>query len=76
MHLNQIIKKVSGKVSGDSRLILSKSMSRLPETILSMVTMRNLIHYPMGQLLVMAMWLRSCVQGPSQENTSTALLTK
>jgi hypothetical protein len=43
MHLNQ--KKVSKKASGDSRLRLSKNMSRLPETILSMVTMRNLIRY-------------------------------
>jgi group II intron reverse transcriptase/maturase len=82
--LNQILKKVSGKASGDSRLRLSKSMSRLPETILSMVTMRNLIRYAGTSLSYwstlnnghVAMWLRSCVQDPSQENTSTALQTE
>lgn len=82
MHLNQIIKKkVSGKASGNSRLRLSKSMSRLPETILSMVTMRNLIRYAGTSLSYwstlnnghVAMWLRSCVQDLSQENTGTAL---
>ena len=82
MHLNQIIKKkVGGKASGDSRLRLSKSMSRLPETILSMVTMRNLIRYAGTSLSYwstlnnghVAMWLRSCVQDLSQENTGTAL---
>lgn len=37
-------------------------------------------HYPMDQLLIIndhvAMWLRSCVQGSSQENTSTAIQTE
>lgn len=59
-------------------------MSRLPETILSMVTMRNLIRYAGTSLSYwstlnngqVAMWLRSCVQGPSQENTSTAIQTE
>jgi len=56
-------------------------MSRLPETILSMVTMRNLIRYAGTSLSYwstlnnghVAMWLRSCVQDLSQENTGTAL---
>jgi group II intron reverse transcriptase/maturase len=73
-----------GKASGDSRLRLSKSRSRLPETILSMVTMRNLRRYAGTSLPYwptlnsghVAMWLRSCVQGFSQENTSTALQTE
>ena len=55
-----------------------------PETILSMVTMRNLIRYAGTSLSYwstlnnghVAMWLRSCVQGPSQENTSTAIQTE
>ena len=70
-----------GKASGDSRLRLSKSMSRLPETILDMVTIRNLIGYAGLSLSYwpflnnghVAMWFRSCVQGLNQENTSTAL---
>lgn len=73
-----------GKASGDSGLRLSKSMSRLPETTLSMVTMRNLIRYAGTSLSYwstlnnghVAIWLRSCVQDLSQENTSTALQTE
>ena len=73
-----------GKASGDGGLRLSKSMSRLPETILNKVTMRNLIRYAGTSLSYwpslnndhVAMWLRSCVQGLSQENTSTALQTE
>jgi len=56
-------------------------MSRLPETILDMVTIRNLIGYAGLSLSYwpflnnghVAMWFRSCVQGLNQENTSTAL---
>jgi group II intron reverse transcriptase/maturase len=64
-----------GKASGDGGL-------RLPETILSMVTMRNLLRYAGTSLSTywssfnnghVARWLRSCVQGLSQENTGTAL---
>ena len=73
-----------GKASGDGGLRLSKSMSRLPETILSKVTMRNLIRYAGASLPYwpslnndqVAMWLELCVQGPNQENTSTALQTE
>jgi len=73
-------KQSSGKASGDSRLRLSESMLRLPETILSMVTMRNLLRYAGTSLSYwsslnngyVTMWLRSCVQGFSQENTGTA----
>lgn len=62
--------KSSGKASGNSRLRLGKIMSRLPETILSMVTMRNLIRYAGTSLSYwsllrdgqVAMWLRSCVK--------------
>ena len=70
-----------GKASGNSRLRLSESISRLPETILTMVTMRNLLRYVGTSLSYwsslnnghVAMWLRPCVQGLSQENTGTAL---
>jgi len=70
-----------GKASDDGGLRLSESMSRLPETILSMVTVRNLLRYAGTSLSYwsslnngyVAMWLRSCVQGLSQENTGTAL---
>jgi len=73
-----------GKASGDSGLRLIKSMSKLPETILSMVTMRNLIRYAGTSLSYwstlnnghVAIWLRSCVQDLSQENISTALQTE
>ena len=71
----------SGKASGDGGLRLSESMSKLPETILSIVTIRNLLRYAGTSLSYwsslnkgyVAMWLRSCVQGLSQENTGTAL---
>lgn len=70
-----------GKASGDGGLRLSESISRLPETILSMVTIRNLLRYAGTSLSYgsslndgyVAVWLRSCVQGLSQENTGTAL---
>ena len=73
-----------GKASGDSGLRRSKSTSRLPETILRVVTMRNLIRYAGTSLSYwsplnnghVAMWFRSCVQGLNQENTSTALQTE
>ena len=69
MHLKNIIKKVSGKAPGDSRFRLSKSMSRLPKTILSMVMMKNLIRYAGTSLSYrstlnnghVAIWLKSCV---------------
>jgi group II intron reverse transcriptase/maturase len=69
------------KAPSDGGLRLSESMSRLPETILSKVTMRNLIRYAGTSLSYwssfnngyVAMWLRPCVQGLSQENTGTAL---
>lgn len=58
-----------GKASGDVSLRLSKSMSRLPETILSKVTIRNLVRYAGTSLSYrsslnnghVAKWLRSCV---------------
>ena len=69
------------RASGDGRLRLSESMSRLPETILSMVTTRNLLRYAGTSLSYwsslnnghVVKWLRSCVQGLSQDNTGTAL---
>ena len=82
--LEVTVNQNGGKASGDGRLRLSKSMSRLPETILSKVTMRNLIRYAGTSLSYwsslnngqVVMWLRSCVQGFSQENTSTVLQTE
>ena len=70
-----------GKASGDDGLKLSESMSRLPKTILSKVTIRNLLRYAGTSLsygsslnnVYVAVWLRSCVQSFSQENTGTAL---
>ena len=70
-----------GKASGDRGLRLSGSMSRLSETMLSMVTVRNLLRYAGTSLSCwstpnngyVVMWLRSCVQGLTQGNTSTVL---
>ena len=70
-----------GKASGDGGLRLSESMSRLPETILSKVTIRNSLRYVGTSLSYwlsfnnsyVAIRLRSCIQGLSQENTGTAL---
>ena len=80
--LTEVAANQSGrKASDDGGLRLIESMSRLPETTLSMVTMRNLLRYAGTSLSYwssfnngyVAMWLRSCVQGLSQENTGTAL---
>jgi group II intron reverse transcriptase/maturase len=73
--------KSCGKASGDSRLRLNMSMSIQPETILNMVTIRNLIRLAGTSLSYwsphindqVATWLDSCVQGFNQENTGTAL---
>jgi hypothetical protein len=73
--------KSCGKASGDGRLRLNMSMSRQPETILNMVTIRNLIRLAGIPLSYwsphindqVAAWLNSCVQGFNQENTGTAL---
>ena len=59
-------------------------MSRLPETILSTVTIRNLIRYVGTSLSYrsslnngfVAQWLLPCVQDFNQKNTSTALQTE
>ena len=70
-----------GKASSDSGVISNMRESRLPETILNKVTIRNLIRYAGTSLSYwpphingqVATWLESCVQGFNQENTSTAL---
>ena len=59
-------------------------MSKLPETILSKVTIRNLLRYAGTSLSYwssfnngyVAMRLKLCVQDFSQENSSTALQTE
>lgn len=73
--------KSCGKASDDGGLRLNMSMSRLPETILNMVTIRDLIRLAGTSLSYwsshingqVATWLESCVQGFNQENTGTAL---
>jgi RNA-directed DNA polymerase len=73
--------KSCGKASGDGGVRLNMSKSRQPETILNMVTIRNLIRLAGTSLSYwsphindqVATWLESCVQGFNQENTGTAL---
>ena len=73
-----------GKASSDSGLRPNMRRSRLLETILNKVTMRNLIRYAGTSLSYwsphiydqIATWILSCVQGIIQENTSTALQTE
>jgi hypothetical protein len=74
--------KSCGKASGNGEVRLNMSMSKLSETILNTVTIRNLnVRYAgtslsYGSLHIydqVATWLESCVQGSNQENTGTAL---
>lgn len=73
--------KSCGKASSDGGLRLNMSKSIQPETILNMVTMRNLIRLAGTALsywtphiyVQVATWLKSCVQGFNQEITGTAL---
>lgn len=73
--------KSCGKASSDSGLRLNMSKSIQPETILNMVTMRNLVRLAGTALsywtphiyVQVATWLKSCVQGFNQEITGTAL---
>jgi len=74
------INKDCGKAQSDSKLRLNMRKSRLLETILNMVTIRNLIRLAGTSLSywlphiynLVVMWLWSCVQGFNQENTDTA----
>jgi len=93
MHVNSFfLKKVTsllwvavdkdcGKAQSDGKLRLNMRKSRLLETILNMVTIRNLIRLagtsssdwlPHIYNLVV-MWFGSCVQDSDQKNTDTAL---
>ena len=73
--------KSGGKASGDGGLRLNMSVPRLPEAILNMITIRNLLRYARTSLSYwsahinghVVKWLRSCVQGFNQENTGIAL---
>ena len=73
--------KSCGKALSDSGLRLNMSKSRQPETILNMVTIRNLIRLagtssPYWSPRIydqVATWLELCVQNSNQENTGTAL---
>ena len=73
--------KSCGKASSDSGVRSNMSRSRQPETILNMVTIRNLIRlagtslsYWSSHIYVhVATWLKSCVQDSNQESTGTAL---
>lgn len=75
------VNKDCGKAQSDSKLRLNMRKSRLLETILNMVTIRNLIRLAGTSLSywlphiynLVVMWLWSCVQGFNQENTDTAL---
>jgi group II intron reverse transcriptase/maturase len=70
-----------GKAQSDGKLRLNMRKSRLLETILNMVTIRNLIRLAGTSLSywlphiynLVVTWLESCVQGFNQENTDTAL---
>lgn len=74
------IDKDCGKAQSDGKLRLNRRKSKLLETILNMVMIRNLIRFagtslsyrlpPIFNLVVM--WFGSCVQGSDQENTDTA----
>jgi group II intron reverse transcriptase/maturase len=73
--------KSCGKASSDRGVRLNMSMSIQPETILNMVTLRNLIrlsgtslsYWPPHINGQVATWLKSCVQDYNQENTGTEL---
>jgi len=75
------INKDCGKAQSDSKLRLNMRKSRLLETILNMVTIRNLIRLAGTSLSywlphiynLVVMWSWSCIQGFNQENTDTAL---
>lgn len=75
------VNKDCRKAQSDSKLRLNMRKSRLLETILNMVTIRNLIRLAGTSLSywlphiynLVVMWLWSCVQGFNQENTDTAL---
>lgn len=75
------VNKDCGKAQSDGKLRLNMRKSRLLETILNMVTIRNLRRLagmPLSYWLphiynLVVMWFRSCVQGLDQENTDTAL---
>ena len=75
------IDKDCGKAQSDSKLRLNMRKSRLLETILNMVTIRNLIRLAGTSLSywlphisnLVVMWFGSCLQDSDQENTDTAL---
>ena len=75
------IDKGCGKAQSDSKLRLYMRKSRLLETILNMVTIRNLIRLAGTSLSywlphiynLIVMWFGSCVKDSDQENTDTAL---
>jgi group II intron reverse transcriptase/maturase len=75
------VNKDCGKAQSDSKLRLNMRKSRLLETILNMVTIRNLIRLAGTSLSyrllhiynLVVMWLWSCVRVFNQENTDTAL---
>lgn len=75
------IDKDCGKVQSDGKLRLNMRKSRLLETILNMVTLRNLIRLAGTSLSYwlphiynqIVTWFGSCVQGSDQKNTDTAL---
>jgi retron-type reverse transcriptase len=79
--LEVAVNKNRGKALSDSGLGLSMRKSRRPKTILGMVTLRNLIRLTGISLSYwsphiydqVALWLKSCVQDFSQENTGTVL---
>jgi len=79
--LEVAVNKNCGKASSDSELRSNMRRSRQLETILNMVTIRNLIRLAGTALSYwlphiynqVVKWLESCVQGFNQENTDTAL---
>lgn len=79
--LEVAVKKNCGKASSDGELRFNMRRPRLLETILNMVTIRNLIRLAGTSLSYwlphiynqVVTWLESCVQGFNQENTGTAL---
>ena len=74
------IDKACGKAQSDGKLRLNRRKSKLLETILNMVMIRNLIRFAGTSLSyrlplifnLVVMWFGSCVQGSDQENTDTA----
>jgi len=79
--LEVAVNKNCGKASSDSKLRSNMKRSRLLETILNLVTIRNLIRLAGTALSYwlphiynqVVTWLESCVQGFNQKNTDTAL---